>query len=314
MDCERAQSINLYFSLKKDEHANLEIVAKSALSFVAALKEAAFVIDPSLEIEVELTRGFEGSLSLEAIIKAVKEAAGGPPTNLKTAAIVCALWVTGQTLNYGYGYLADKLFKNEEVSLSDEEISKIADKVASAMKNKEGEQHIRELFVELQHDDAIDGVGVSIKPGEKPDTIVPRSDFRRRSGQSIDAAAEPQKRTVFKKRVAILVSPVLIDKDRKWKFKFTDIGEKAVAIKDKVFIKKVLSGKSNIRLKGNLEMTVNVGYNEELESGVWVVKDVFIDKVIKYPEVQTELKFDVGHPIKLYRPKINKQNRRKKPA
>ena len=107
---EEHRPISLYFDLKEGEFAKLESVAKSALAFSAALKEAAFVIDPSLEIEIELRRGQEGSLSLDAIIKTIKQAADGPPANLKTIAILCALWVAGHSVEYAFTYVADKFF------------------------------------------------------------------------------------------------------------------------------------------------------------------------------------------------------------
>lgn len=280
---ENQHAISLYFNLREGEFAKLESVAKSALAFSAALKDAAYVIDPSLEIAIELRRGKEGSLSLDAIIKKIKEAAEGPPTNLKTIAIVCALWVAGQSTEYAFSYVADNFFKDpENQSISDEDVQKIAERVVAALRNKDGEEHIREIFVELEHDEAIDGVGVSLEAEKKPDFIVPRAEFRRRAGKVDGEVAH--KRTVYEDRSAILISPVLINKPRKWKFQFSDLGERSLKINDQAFVDKVLTGKSNMPMKGNIEMIVRVGFDQEKIDGVWVIKDIFVDKVLKYPE------------------------------
>ena len=174
--------------------------------------------------------------------------------------------------------------------MSDEDIQKIAAKVALALRNKVGEEHVREIFVELEHDDAISGVGVSLEPERKPDFIVPRSDFSRRAGKTVDEG-KAQTRTIYEPRSAILVSPVLIKKkkDRKWKFQFPDLGEKSLKINDKAFLDKVLSGKSHMPFRGNIEMIVRLGIDQEKIDGLWVIKNVFIDKVLKYPEVKPEL-------------------------
>ena len=92
-------------------------MAKSALSYSAAIREAAYILDPSLEIRIEIERGEEGSLSIETIIKKIrqiKQATESDPTDLRTIAIVFALWLTGQGFQYGYTTIADMLFKSDE--------------------------------------------------------------------------------------------------------------------------------------------------------------------------------------------------------
>jgi hypothetical protein len=65
--------LSLYLDLEPGQTADLEVVAKASLAFVAALKEIAFQIDPLLEIRVELDSGTKGSPSLNARLKSARE-------------------------------------------------------------------------------------------------------------------------------------------------------------------------------------------------------------------------------------------------
>ena len=51
--------ISLYLELVPDQKADLEVVARAALAFDAAIKELAYIIDPGMEIKVELESGTE---------------------------------------------------------------------------------------------------------------------------------------------------------------------------------------------------------------------------------------------------------------
>ena len=200
MDFEDSCPISLYLSLEPGKFASLEAVAKSALSYPAAIREAAYILDPSLEIRIEIERGEEGSLSIETIIKKIrqiKQATESDPTDLRTIAIVFALWLTGQGFQYGYTTIADMLFKSDEkTSISDEDANKIAEKVVLLLNNKQGQDHVREIFVELEHDPSITGVGVTLSHGEKPKVIVPRSEFASRAGASKEGISHERGRYV----------------------------------------------------------------------------------------------------------------------
>jgi len=64
---------SLHIDLNENSAADLEVVAKASLSLAAALREAAFVLDPSLDFRIELVSGTESSLSLNSIFKLLGE-------------------------------------------------------------------------------------------------------------------------------------------------------------------------------------------------------------------------------------------------
>lgn len=62
-ESQRAQPINLYLDIEPGQVADIEVVARAALAFSKTIKEVVFVLDPSLEIRVEIASGTPGSLS-----------------------------------------------------------------------------------------------------------------------------------------------------------------------------------------------------------------------------------------------------------
>jgi hypothetical protein len=64
--------LSLYLDLKPGLKADLEVTARAALAFASAIREVAYVIDPALELRIELESGTDGSLCLNAILRAVR--------------------------------------------------------------------------------------------------------------------------------------------------------------------------------------------------------------------------------------------------
>ena len=67
-----AEPISLYVDLHPGEAPDLEVVARAAIAWSEAIKEIAFLLDPSTEVRIELKSGTEGSLSLNGLLKAVR--------------------------------------------------------------------------------------------------------------------------------------------------------------------------------------------------------------------------------------------------
>ena len=66
-------SISLYFDVEEGNQAELKVAAASAIAFAKALEELAFHADPSMEVRVVLESGTSGSLSLNTVIKSVRD-------------------------------------------------------------------------------------------------------------------------------------------------------------------------------------------------------------------------------------------------
>ncbi len=68
--------ISVYLDLEAGRVADMEVVARAALAFSAAVKDLAYVIDPGLDLRIELQSGTEGSLNLNTILRNLKDHKG----------------------------------------------------------------------------------------------------------------------------------------------------------------------------------------------------------------------------------------------
>jgi hypothetical protein len=81
------EPLSLYLDLEQDTKADLEVVANASLALASMLKEIAHIIDPSIDISIELDSGTSGSLSLNTLINIVKERVLPGKLSLKASAI-----------------------------------------------------------------------------------------------------------------------------------------------------------------------------------------------------------------------------------
>ena len=65
------EAFSLYIELEPGTKADLETVSNSALAFVSAVRELAYILDPSLDLRVEFVSGTEGSFSLNAWLRSL---------------------------------------------------------------------------------------------------------------------------------------------------------------------------------------------------------------------------------------------------
>lgn len=274
------QPIALYLDLKAGEDPDLEVVARASISFVAAIREMAFVLDPSLEVRVGLESSTEGSLSLNSILKAVR----GKPKKATLVAlmIAAAIWMGKELSSYAIGKVLDRLLDAQDrAQLSDEEVDRIAAAVKRAMENKVAEKHIKQVFRELETDPTITGVAVTTTGNNPPapDNIVPRSEFLARSSTEVVPDTAPRRRSKKTKERVTLIAPVLLDRTRKWKFYLPQIGEFGAKIEDEKFLRSLVSGRRKVSMRGGIQMDVVLETRESFVAGAWVVVERAIIQV-----------------------------------
>lgn len=88
--------INLYLDLEPGELADLEVVAKASLAFAGAVREIAYVLDPSLVVKLEIESGTSGSLSINSVMRFVRQAIPDPVTR-KVILVSLTLWFAKET-------------------------------------------------------------------------------------------------------------------------------------------------------------------------------------------------------------------------
>jgi hypothetical protein len=261
--------ITLYLDLEPGQVADLEVVARASLAFAAAVKDLAYIIDPSLDLRIELESGTEGSLGLNNRLRNLKEKAGETFT---LAAVIGGVmgWFGGEVAHYGFEKLMEHITGEDHRGFTPEQRKEFEEMLRKSREGKVAEQHVHRIYQELDRDPMIRGVGATQVQGERPAVIVPRSEFAARAGRAAPREETINRRVRVEDVQVLLISPVLLPGNRRWKLKSAQ-GEFGAAIKDADFINRVLAGTTNVRMKAGIEMSVELETAEEFRHGVWEV-------------------------------------------
>lgn len=283
--------VSLYLELEDGRVADLEIVSRAAIAFSQAVKELAFQLDPSVEIRIEFASGTPGSLSLNSLIRLLGKLKDDHPLAAGIAAGALT-WFGGEAGSYAFGKLADQVTEAEPEGAkpaTKEDVAAMAERVERALAGSTASPKVQEVYRTLERDPAIKGVGATVVPGQRPTVIVPRSEFRARGG------GEPTERTTTHRDRTedvhvVLVSPVLLPGERRWKFRGPQ-GEFGAPVKDSEFIERVLTGTTSIPMVAGIEMDIELETIEEFRDGVWVITERNVKRVrgLRAPPTQGSL-------------------------
>lgn len=91
-DAPNGEALNLYIEVESGKIPRLETVAKSSLGFIAALKEAAYIVDPSLNLEIGIISSTQGSLSVNSVLKSLGKPDNFQRKSLYALALTAMLW------------------------------------------------------------------------------------------------------------------------------------------------------------------------------------------------------------------------------
>jgi hypothetical protein len=286
-----SESISLYLELEPNRKADIEVVSRAALAFSAAVKEMAYILDPSIELRIELASGTEGSLSLNSVLRIIRNSAKQPSTPVWLIFVVLS-WFASDIRSYETSKLIDQLLQGTDAAkhLTEEEIALVVERVRKSMESDVARDKVQVIFQEIERDEAIVGVGATTEPGERPKYIIPRELFWERSGAPGFVHTSTQKRSREDRVSITLVSPVLLPGRRKWRFSFHE-GEFGAQIKDEVFLDHILRGVLQIPLASGLILDAVLETKEEFQDGVWIVKERSILKVhgVKRAPIQDSL-------------------------
>jgi hypothetical protein len=297
------QPLSLYFDTEPGRHPDLIVVGRAAIAFSAALHELAYVLDPSLTIRIELQSSTPGSLSLNSLIRTVGR---GPTAALAARGLVigAATWFGHFAMDWTATKIMDELYNSvrsaPEPEMSPQDLERLAAKLDEAMRKRAAEQHVQGVYREVDRDTEIRALGVTTVPGARPDDLVPRAEFGARAGglktPEPDTATSRTREDVVNVR---LVSPRLVDDERRWKFSFHE-GEFGASVKDEGFLEEIRTGKSRLRLISGIVLRVVLQTVEEKEEDVWVVKERTILKVLQsdLPPYQANLTLTPTYPEK----------------
>jgi hypothetical protein len=264
--------LSLYIQLEEGKVADLEVVASAALAWDALIKEVAYVIDPSLEVRVELVSGTEGSLRLNNLIKAYSKAQRKYKKTFGITYAIIAFFVSAPLLHL-QDHIGDDVWKllghEDGAEFSEEEKREILEGIRIILRENVARQQKQNLFRELERDPSITGVGATPDRESKPKVIVPRSEFLRRAGGDAVTEETVHKRTrQILNYPVILIRPVLKDGEYMWRFE--QGGEEfSASMKDETFRDALAEDKTGLHFRIGEEMIIDIEIKEERSGEVW---------------------------------------------
>ena len=270
--------LRLYYSLAEGHTADAEVIARASLAFIAGVRELAYVLDPSLKVGVGIKGHADGSLWEDLLLlvdKAQAEASARPKRY--SLALAALAWIMSppaeRVRDIAWQPILDKYLPDATADEIDEakRIIKVAENGKVAVREKQ------QFYREVGRDTGITGVAANIER-KRPTWIVPRSDFPSYSGQSPVIQSGLDRTTVGPMRVIIL-SPVLEVGPRRWKFA-TAQGEFGASIKDREFLEKIVAGETRVRMRGGVELDVELETKERLVDGVWTITERNVLRVV----------------------------------
>lgn len=267
-------TLSLYFQLKEDRKADLEVVANASLHWVAALRAAATAIEPDAEIRVEFINAEQGSLRLNTILEwtetqleRLAEGSADYP-RLRSLAVALSFFIGSVP---AADFIKSLYSDSPAVSLDENDRLLLQELIEHTQEEPEVESKGRKFFGSLEQDPGISGVGVSEDSNSPPALIVPSKEFAERSGLWTLQEDEDE-RISYAIQDVTLIKPVLIPKRRAWTFSTDALGEFNAVMSDERFLHALEHNQIKEPLRSGIRMRVQFKVEEKKVDGVWTLK------------------------------------------
>lgn len=275
--------VNLYFSLKEGETADLEVVALAALEWLEGARAAAREIDPGSQVHIGLIDASEGSLKIRTVLKFVEshleriDKGSSEYPRLRKLALALAIFVptTGaQTYSYYFPPTQELALKAEDRALLEENNKMLRELLEKTQKSPEVEARRQKFFQTLARDTSITGAGLSEGPKEPPIILIPSTQFAEKIGLWAIVAQEDEaeERTIYPVIDVTLVSPTLLPIPRAWRFQPEGLDEFSATMRDSLFLAALASDHVKERLRTGIRMRIRLKVIEKRIGDVWVPK------------------------------------------
>jgi len=279
---EQGVPLRLYYKLEDGHTANAEVIARASLAFIAGVKELSYVLDPSLRVQFGIEGHGDGSLweNLRLLIDRAKSEYKARPTRYGLALAAIA-WLLSPPLDRARDIAWEPILAKYLPEATEEDVAEAKRLIAIAESGKVAVREKQQYYREVGRDTGITGVSVHIDR-HTPLWVVQRDEFSAYSGQAPVLESELDRSTVGAMRL-VIVSPVLEISNRRWKFA-TAQGEFGASVKDREFLEKIVAGQTRVRMRGGVELEVELETRERLVDGVWVITERNVLRVLDIQE------------------------------
>lgn len=290
--------ISLYFDVQKGKHANLEVVAKSALEWVELIRDIASVVSPSLDFDVELVRTEDGSIWLSNILKSVKT--GDRKALASVAYAVVFFFILGPALHLQTDF-GDKFWEilghEHDIEVTDLLKDEISKQVEKAIEQTDAESRRRNIVLEAEKDESINGIGVDFSPRrEGPICKITRDDYPFYAPPIERKRDVPIKDTEIRQNVRVKIERANLAEDEtnpRWRFKEGETKWSA-DIQDDEFVVALNLEQTGLPLAFGQTMVVDVAIDRKFVDGAWEEINRRIIRVIEPRVNRRQAGLDLG--------------------
>lgn len=282
-DTDEGVPLRLYYDLEEGHTADAEVIARATLAFVAGVKELSYILDPSASVSLGIKGYADGSLweDLLLLVDKAKTEYEARPTRYSLALAAIA-WILAPPFERARDIAWEPFIQKYMPEASDGDVAEAKRLIDTAQSGNVAIREKQRFYREVGRDTGIKGVSVNIER-RRPTWEVPRSDFPAYSGHQPTIESELDRTTTGTMRVIIL-SPVLeVNDRRRWKFA-TPQGEFGAAVKDKGFLETIVAGRTAVKMRGGVEMDVELETRERLVDGVWTITERNVLQVLNIEE------------------------------
>jgi hypothetical protein len=270
-DMDAGVPLRLYYQLKKGHAADAEVIARASLAFIAGVKELSYILDPSLTVRVGMQGHADGSLWEDLLLLVDKAQVEYRTHHTRYGLALAAIaWLLTPPLERARDIAWEPILSRYMPEAKAEDVAEAKSLIERASTGRVAVQHKQQFYREIGRDTHIIGVSANIDRAE-PFRIVPQADFAEYSGRLPVVVTSLDRTTIGLMRVIIL-SPVLEVSDRRWKFA-TAQGEFGASVKDRAFLERIVAGQTAVRMRGGVELDVELETKERLIDGVWTITE-----------------------------------------
>lgn len=290
MDDHRAEApVSIYFGLQEGETASLEAIAEASIAMVSAMRDMLKAIDPGLEVTVDILDGDRGSLWLNTLTAIEQKLdhlhrGGEQYPRLWALAKGLAVIVVATPLSVSAEDVWRSITDDNPAvvaKLSQQDKQELIEDFKKALRDDVAKPQKTQFYRSAEKDTAIIEVGIAPEPRGKPKVLVERSRFSSyvSAGTSEELTEDIRKRT--ETWDVTLVSPVLENSERSWRFIRAGMPEFGAVMRDKGFLEAIELGGVHVELRKGIQMSLEIQFKERFEAGVWLTLERSVIRVLQ---------------------------------
>jgi hypothetical protein len=261
-----AGSISLYFKLKKERSADLEIISEAAIAWVETLRAIAQAVDPESDVKVELINVDQSSAIFNTIVdwfdRNLDRIALGYERQPRSRKLLLAL--AGFTITTAYptyeAYFGDDFSEEDRAMLKRIDEHTRHNPAVTTARSK--------FFRIVERERVIEAVGIKEAPRGEPLVLVDSDSFEHDEGVFSIDADEPERVTQTVLEV-VLVKPALVHTPRSWTFKPDGLPEFDAVMRDAKVLNAIRTKGFPSQMREGVRMTIRIEVHEVLIDGQW---------------------------------------------